>query len=159
METGKEDAERKKDANETHVLKKSGKKRNHLLCVGSRCLRIQAIRRERATAPPPNDRPRFALWSLTRNSVVSSIRFGTWRVQTTRTIRGCSDHVRSSSPDTPSYPLSNTNPLPGARSVLLKGGHVAGENAADFWTDGCDEWWLSSPRVLWPRWERLSDSR
>lgn len=35
----------------------------------------------------------------------------------------------------------------GARSVLLKGGHDDGHWAADFWTDGKTEYWLTASRI------------
>ncbi|MFN8551978.1 MAG: bifunctional hydroxymethylpyrimidine kinase/phosphomethylpyrimidine kinase [Candidatus Obscuribacterales bacterium] len=36
----------------------------------------------------------------------------------------------------------------GARSVLVKGGHLTGEYVQDFWTDGRAKAWLSSPRQV-----------
>lgn len=35
----------------------------------------------------------------------------------------------------------------GARSVLIKGGHAAAEACRDYWTDGTQALWLSSPRI------------
>lgn len=35
----------------------------------------------------------------------------------------------------------------GPKSVLLKGGHASGEFAQDFWTDGIQQFWLTSPRI------------
>ena len=35
----------------------------------------------------------------------------------------------------------------GARSVLIKGGHAAGNECRDYWTDGTQSLWLSSPRI------------
>jgi hydroxymethylpyrimidine kinase/phosphomethylpyrimidine kinase len=35
----------------------------------------------------------------------------------------------------------------GVRSVLLKGGHAEGHECRDYWTDGKQSFWLSSPRV------------
>lgn len=35
----------------------------------------------------------------------------------------------------------------GARSVLIKGGHAAGDECRDYWTDGNDSCWLSAPRI------------
>ncbi|MFH0954330.1 MAG: bifunctional hydroxymethylpyrimidine kinase/phosphomethylpyrimidine kinase [Verrucomicrobiota bacterium] len=34
----------------------------------------------------------------------------------------------------------------GAKSVLLKGGHAGGAFSQDYWTDGREEWWFTSPR-------------
>ena len=50
---------------------------------------------EYAPTPTPNDRPRFAFcYLLTTQSF--QVRFGRWRVQSTRTIRGFPEHSRSS---------------------------------------------------------------
>ncbi len=35
----------------------------------------------------------------------------------------------------------------GIRSVLIKGGHAAGDTCCDYWTDGSQTLWLSSPRI------------
>jgi len=35
----------------------------------------------------------------------------------------------------------------GVRSVLIKGGHAAGAECRDFWTDGHQSLWLTSPRI------------
>ncbi|NNJ71322.1 MAG: hydroxymethylpyrimidine/phosphomethylpyrimidine kinase, partial [Kiritimatiellales bacterium] len=35
----------------------------------------------------------------------------------------------------------------GVRSVLIKGGHAEGNTSSDFWTDGENSMWLSSPRL------------
>lgn len=35
----------------------------------------------------------------------------------------------------------------GVRSVLIKGGHATGDVCRDFWTDGSQSFWLSSPRI------------
>lgn len=35
----------------------------------------------------------------------------------------------------------------GSRSVLIKGGHSEGNECLDYWTDGMDSMWLSSPRI------------
>ena len=35
----------------------------------------------------------------------------------------------------------------GVRSVLIKGGHDEGNEARDYWTDGTQSLWLSSPRI------------
>jgi len=35
----------------------------------------------------------------------------------------------------------------GVRSVLIKGGHGEGNEARDYWTDGTQSFWLSSPRI------------
>jgi hydroxymethylpyrimidine kinase/phosphomethylpyrimidine kinase/thiamine-phosphate diphosphorylase len=35
----------------------------------------------------------------------------------------------------------------GARSVLIKGGHAADDACSDYWTDGKESMWLSSPRI------------
>ncbi len=35
----------------------------------------------------------------------------------------------------------------GVRSVLIKGGHAEGNESRDFWTDGSQSFWLSSPRI------------
>jgi hydroxymethylpyrimidine kinase/phosphomethylpyrimidine kinase len=35
----------------------------------------------------------------------------------------------------------------GPTSVLIKGGHAEGDECRDYWTDGTDALWLSSPRI------------
>jgi hydroxymethylpyrimidine kinase/phosphomethylpyrimidine kinase/thiamine-phosphate diphosphorylase len=35
----------------------------------------------------------------------------------------------------------------GVRSVLIKGGHGEGNKSRDYWTDGTQSFWLSSPRI------------
>jgi hydroxymethylpyrimidine kinase/phosphomethylpyrimidine kinase/thiamine-phosphate diphosphorylase len=35
----------------------------------------------------------------------------------------------------------------GVKSVLIKGGHAEGNECRDYWTDGRDRQWLSSPRI------------
>jgi hydroxymethylpyrimidine kinase/phosphomethylpyrimidine kinase len=35
----------------------------------------------------------------------------------------------------------------GAQSVLIKGGHADGDECRDYWTDGMQSLWLSSPRI------------
>ncbi|HSR88232.1 MAG TPA: bifunctional hydroxymethylpyrimidine kinase/phosphomethylpyrimidine kinase [Pontiella sp.] len=35
----------------------------------------------------------------------------------------------------------------GAQSVLIKGGHADGNECSDYWTDGAQSMWLSSPRI------------
>ena len=35
----------------------------------------------------------------------------------------------------------------GARSVLIKGGHAAGGHCSDYWTNGNESMWLTSPRI------------
>ncbi len=35
----------------------------------------------------------------------------------------------------------------GAQSVLIKGGHTEGNECRDYWTDGTQSLWLSSPRI------------
>ncbi len=35
----------------------------------------------------------------------------------------------------------------GVQSVLMKGGHAAGDDCNDYWTDGQHSLWLSSPRI------------
>ena len=35
----------------------------------------------------------------------------------------------------------------GTGSVLIKGGHVEGGTCSDYWTDGKQSLWLSSPRI------------
>lgn len=36
----------------------------------------------------------------------------------------------------------------GPASVLIKGGHGGGEFSSDFWTDGNQQWWITSPRLF-----------
>lgn len=38
----------------------------------------------------------------------------------------------------------------GAQSVLIKGGHAEGNECSDYWTDGTQSLWLSSPRIETP---------
>jgi hydroxymethylpyrimidine kinase/phosphomethylpyrimidine kinase len=38
----------------------------------------------------------------------------------------------------------------GAKSILIKGGHAAGAECRDYWTDGRESLWLSSPRIPVP---------
>ena len=38
----------------------------------------------------------------------------------------------------------------GVRSVLIKGGHGDGQTCSDYWTDGSQSLWLSSPRIDTP---------
>jgi hydroxymethylpyrimidine kinase/phosphomethylpyrimidine kinase len=35
----------------------------------------------------------------------------------------------------------------GPHSILIKGGHAEGNECRDYWTDGIDSMWLSSPRI------------
>ena len=35
----------------------------------------------------------------------------------------------------------------GVQSVLIKGGHAAGPESKDYWTDGTQSFWLGSPRI------------
>ncbi len=35
----------------------------------------------------------------------------------------------------------------GVQSVLIKGGHASGDECRDYWTDGTQSFWLSSPRI------------